>query len=153
VDIAELLKPECIASGVRVSSKRRVLEQLAELLVRGDPGLTTAHIFEGLLARERLGGTGLGKGIALPHGRMKGSQRAVGAFLQLVQAIPFDAIDNAPVDLFFALVVPEQATDEHLRILAYLARMFSDPALCQRLRAAQGASALHQVITTWRSTE
>ncbi|CAK0748753.1 phosphotransferase system enzyme IIA(Ntr) [Gammaproteobacteria bacterium] len=149
MDIAEFLKPECIATGVRASSKRRVLELLAELLAKGEQGLTTPQIFEGLLTRERLGGTGLGKGIALPHSRMKGSQRVVGAFLQLTNGISFDAIDNAKVDLFFALVVPDQATDEHLRILAHLAHLFSDPDLRQRLREAHGANAIHEIITTW----
>ncbi|CAK0775138.1 phosphotransferase system enzyme IIA(Ntr) [Gammaproteobacteria bacterium] len=153
MDIAEFLSPECIATGIRASSKRRVLELLAEALAKGDPGLNTQQVFDGLLARERLGGTGLGKGIALPHSRMKGGQRVIGAFLQLTKGIAFDAIDNATVDLFFALVVPDQATDEHLRILAHLARMFSDSELRQCLREAQGAVAIHKLITTWQPSE
>jgi len=90
--------------------------------------LVARPIFDSLIGRERLGSTGLGHGVALPHGRFNQSQRAVGAFVKLKKGVDFDAIDRQPVDLVFGLLVPDHYTDEHLKILAYLAEMFSDRA-------------------------
>lgn len=148
-----MLKPERIATGVRAYSRRRVLELLAELLAKGSHEgshvLSSSQIFEGLLAREQLGGTSLGKGIALPHSRVKDAQQIVGAFLQLTDGISFNAIDRVNVDLFFALVVPEQAVEEHLAIISHLARMFNDSELRQRLRKARDPETVHSIIIHW----
>ncbi len=149
VNVAELLTPEQVLAGARATSKRRVLEQLAELLLKGEAGLALSQIVEALTIRERLGATGLGKGIALPHGRLKQITRPTGAFLQLVQPIPFDAPDDQGVDLFFALLVPEQATDEHLRILAHLARLFSEVPLRQQLRETADPAVLYRILTEY----
>ncbi|MCW8908198.1 MAG: PTS sugar transporter subunit IIA, partial [Sedimenticola sp.] len=98
--------------------------------------------FDKLLERERLGSTGLGNGIALPHARMAGVGEARGAFVQLQSKADFDAIDRQPVDLVFGLLVPEQATEEHLQLLARLATLFSDDSFCERLRKAGNPQAL-----------
>jgi len=107
-------------------------------------------VFESLFARERLGSTGLGQGVAIPHGRIKGLKDALGAFVRLAQPVPFDAPDGKPVSLVFALLVPEQATEKHLEILSELAQMFSDRALREALAGAADAAALHQIITAWQ---
>jgi PTS system nitrogen regulatory IIA component len=157
MDIAEFLKLERIAVGVRASNKRRVFESLAELLAKDNHGLNATQIFESLLTREYLGSTALEKGIALPHGRMKGIQRVCGAFLQLKSGIPFDAHDNERVDLFFALLVPDQtdeSANEHLCIISRLARMFSEPELRRHLRKTKMPEASYDlIITNWRSLE
>ena len=134
MDITNLITPERIVCDSEVASKKRVIEVLSELLATGQPDLVARPIFDSLIGRERLGSTGLGHGVALPHGRFNQSQRAVGAFVKLKKGVDFDAIDRQPVDLVFGLLVPDHYTDEHLKILAYLAEMFSDRAFCQQLR-------------------
>ncbi|MFO7858101.1 MAG: PTS IIA-like nitrogen regulatory protein PtsN [Ectothiorhodospiraceae bacterium] len=149
INIADLLTTERVASDVNVTSKKRSLEELSELIAGADPALPAQTIFDKLISREKLGSTGLGHGVALPHARMDGNDSAVAAFLRTSEPIDFDAFDGEPVDLLFALVVPEHFTDEHLQILARLAELFSDPELCRRLRAAEDAEALHHLLTTW----
>ena len=124
------------------SSKKRILEELAGLLAQTTPELTPLAVFERLLERERLGSTGLGQGIALPHARMAGVTNASGSFIKLEDNADFDAIDQQPVDLIFGLLVPEEATQEHLQLLAQLATLFSDGDFCQTLRNAEDADAL-----------
>ena len=125
-----------IGCQVEAGSKKRVLELLGSLLADTAPGFTQDGIFDRLLERERLGSTGLGHGIALPHARMRDIDQAYGAFIQLSQGVDFDAVDGKPVDLLFALLVPEAATQEHLQLLATLAGMFSNPDFCASLRRA-----------------
>ncbi|MCB1925211.1 MAG: PTS IIA-like nitrogen regulatory protein PtsN [Gammaproteobacteria bacterium] len=132
------------------SSKKRILEQAARLLAGNGAELEAEPVFERLLERERLGSTGLAGGVALPHARMPGISETHGAFLRLDQPVEFDALDGKPVDLVFALLVPEEATDEHLQLLSTLARMFNDDELCQRLREADPEEAL--AILSGRST-
>ena len=117
-----------------MSSKKRLFEQ-AGLLFENQHGVARSLVFDSLFARERLGSTGLGQGVAIPHGRIKGLKEARGAFLRLAQPVPFDAPDGNPVSLVFVLLVPEKATEKHLQILSELAQMFSDKAL----READGA--------------
>ncbi len=138
-------------SQLDIGSKKRVLQQLGDLLASGAPGLDAEIVFEHLLERERLGSTGLGHGIALPHARADQVEHAVGAFLQLREGVDFDAMDDQPVDLAFGLLVPQNATEEHLQLLAGLAAMFSDPALCEQLRSSNGAEQLLQHIEAWQS--
>lgn len=130
------------------SSKKRVLEAIGALLASSTPGLTETKVFDKLLERERLGSTGLGQGIALPHARMEGVEQACGALIRLEEGIDFDALDNQPVDLVFGLMVPEEATDEHLQLLAQLARLFSDTEFCGKLRKAPDAQTLYKRMTT-----
>lgn len=150
---ADLLTPGRVVCATGVASKKRALEQLSALLASGEPSLTPTQIFDSLLARERLGSTGLGRGVAIPHGRMKQGEQAVGAFVKLHQGIDFDAADRQPVDMLFALLVPEQATDEHLQLLAQLARMFSDAALVAKLRETDDAAMLYETIRSWQPSD
>ncbi|MET0027780.1 MAG: PTS IIA-like nitrogen regulatory protein PtsN [Candidatus Thiodiazotropha sp.] len=140
------LVEERIGCGVEAASKKRVLEQLGQRLAESAPDLTQDEVFDALLERERLGSTGLGKGIALPHARMSKITQSVAAFVQLPEGIDFDAIDNKPVDLAFAMLVPEEATEEHLQLLAKLARMFDDAEFCTALREAESSEQLFDLI-------
>ncbi len=148
--IADLITPERIAHDVKAVSRKRVLELLSGLIASGQTQLTQKDVFESLLARERLGGTGLGRGLALPHGRLKNLDRALGAFVKLENGVDFDANDKQPVDLLFALVVPEKSTDEHLQILATLAQMFSDRHIREKLRMADSGNALYDLLLQWQ---
>jgi PTS system nitrogen regulatory IIA component len=134
MDISDILSPERTICDVSSSSKKAALEILASLIASADSALSQTDVFMGLMAREKLGSTGLGKGIALPHGRLSGVGSALGAFVKLQQPINYDAIDGAPVDVLFALVVPEEATDEHLKILSLLAQTFSNDEILQKIR-------------------
>lgn len=145
---ADLITPNTIACGVKASSKKRALEALSALLAANGSGLIDTEIFESLIMRERLGSTGIGHGVAIPHGRLKGVKSALGAFVQLEQGVDFDAIDNGPVDLMFALLVPVESTDEHLQLLAQLAEMFSDASLRERLREAESVKEIYELLRT-----
>ena len=147
--ITNLLTTERIACQQDLTSKKRVLEALSGLLSTSAPNLTEVDIFDSLLSRERLGSTGLGTGVAIPHGRMTGIDTPIGAVITLKNGVDYDAIDRQPVDLLFALVVPEASTDEHLQILATLARMFSDRKLCESMRESQDAGKLLRVLDGW----
>lgn len=140
------LLEERIGCNVQAASKKRVLEQLGQRLAESVPDLTQDLVFDALLERERLGSTGLGKGIALPHARMALVDRAIGAFVKLNDGVDFDAIDSEPVDLAFAMLVPEEATDEHLQLLSNLARIFSDSDFCTKLRQTESDHDLFQLI-------
>jgi len=151
MEIEEIFLPECVVAQKRISSKKRALEQLSELLVSATPSLTQTEVFEGLVARERLGSTGLGHGAAIPHGRLKAVTRPVCAFMQLQAGVDFDAVDNQPVDLICALLVPEESTSEHLELLAMLAEIFGDETFCKQLRAADSDAALYRLLVQWKS--
>lgn len=145
--IADILCPDAIVGNSACHSKKDALDTLARLLAATDPGLGQGEIFDCLIARERLGSTGLGQGIAIPHGRLKEQQRAIAAFLRLARGVDYAAPDGRPVDLLFALIVPEQSTEAHLQILARLAEMFSAEAMLRRLRRARSAEALYAILT------
>ncbi|MFN7550892.1 MAG: PTS sugar transporter subunit IIA [Pseudomonadota bacterium] len=145
--IADLLTPSRVVADVRVTSKKRLLEQLATLLDERQGETTERAIYDSLVKRERLGSTGLSHGVAIPHGRSPAIQRAAGAFVRLAEAVDFGAVDGQPVDLVFALVVPEHFTDQHLMFLAELAETFSDPATLSRLRAARDAAQLYELLS------
>jgi nitrogen PTS system EIIA component len=147
--IAKLLPPSNILVNLDVTSKKRMFEQ-AGLLFENNQGVARSLVFDSLFARERLGSTGLGQGVAIPHGRIKGLKEAIGAFVRLAQPVPFDAPDGKPVDLVFLLLVPEQATEQHLQILSELAQMLSDRELREHLSTETDASVLHRRITTWQ---
>ena len=129
-----LLALENIVLDLDASSKKRVFEQ-AGLLFENHQGIARSPVFDSLFAREKLGSTGLGRGIAIPHGRIKGLKEACGAFLRLTTPVAFDSPDGIPVNLLFVLLVPELATEQHLQILSELAERFSDSqcrdALCK----------------------
>jgi len=147
--VAQLLPPANVLPDLAASSKKRLFEQVG-LLFENQHGIARGAVFESLFARERLGSTGLGQGVAIPHGRIKGLKDALGAFVRLSQAVPFDAPDGKPVNLVFALLVPEHATEKHLEILSELAQMFSDRELREALVGAADPATLHEIITAWQ---
>lgn len=146
MEISEIITPDRVVSNTPVNSKKAALETLAGLISSADAGLTQAEAFESLIAREKLGSTGLGYGIALPHGRRKGGLKTIGAFMRTESAVQYDAIDQKPVDLFFALLVPEESTDEHLEILSKLAKIFSDSGLVAKIRQCDSADAIFRLL-------
>jgi PTS system nitrogen regulatory IIA component len=145
--ISDLLSPERIRFDVKSSSKKRLLELISEELARNSDEFTKREIFESICARERLGSTGLGKGVAIPHGRIKGSQHVEASFIRLKKPLPFDAVDGQPVDLLFCLAVPEDCGEDHLKLLAQGAELFSDSELLQKLRQAEDAGTLMQLLS------
>jgi len=147
--IAKLLPPSNVVADLQASSKKRLFEQ-AGLLFENQHGIARSVVFDSLFARERLGSTGLGQGVAIPHGRIKGLKDSLCAFFRLAQPVPFDAPDGNPVSLAFVLLVPEQATEKHLQMLSELAQMFSDKALREAMGQAADAAGLHALITAWR---
>src|SRR5947209_10772126 len=147
--ISKLLPPANVVVELQASSKKRLFEH-AGLIFENQHGLARSVVFDSLFAREKLGSTGLGQGVAIPHGRIKGLKDALCAFFRLAQPVPFDAPDGNPVTLVFVLLVPEQATEKHLQILSELAQMFSDKALREAMSGAPDAGALHQLITAWQ---
>ncbi|MGF1529703.1 MAG: PTS sugar transporter subunit IIA [Candidatus Competibacterales bacterium] len=149
MDITRLVTAERVLACSDIASKKRLLERLAELIVSDSVRLEQRAVFERLIWRERLGSTGLGRGVALPHGKLPGLHQALGALVKLDKGVDFDALDQKPVDLIFALIVPEHFTDEHLKILAHLAELFSDVQLCADLRAAPDSAALFQRLLAW----
>ena len=134
--LTDLLTPERTASRLPGLSKKRLFESLARIISDDLPGLSYDEVFGQLIAREKLGSTGLGHGIAIPHCRIPGCGAPVGALLTLADPIDFDAPDNEPVNLVFALLVPEGEEQQHLDTLAGIARLFSQADYCDRLRAA-----------------
>ena len=148
--IAPLLPVSNVMLDVDVSSKKRVFEQVG-LRFENNHHIARSQVFDSLFAREKLGSTGLGQHVAIPHGRIKGLKEALGALVRMKQPVPFDAPDGQAVRLIFVLLVPDRATDVHLQILSELAQMFSDKAFRERLLAAPSAPELHQLITQWQS--
>ena len=144
----DLLPAQRIRTGVVVADKADLLDLLAGLLA--DPDADRPRIHESLLAREQLGSTGLGRGVAIPHGRIATLEHARAAFVRLAEPLAFEAADGEPVDLVAALVVPLHYTDQHLHLLAELAGMFSDDALTRGLRAASGADALRSELAEFK---
>jgi len=147
--VSKLLPPANVVIELDASSKKRVFEQ-AGLLFENNQGIARSQVFDSLFAREKLGSTGLGQGIAIPHGRIKGLKEAVGAFVRLNTPVQFDAPDGKAVNLLFILLVPEQATEHHLQILSELAQMFSDKAFRENLTKAPDIAAIHTLFSDWQ---
>jgi len=145
--LSDLLSPDRVFSRVRASSKKRLLEQISDALVSNDPGLNSREVFESLCARERLGSTGLGHGVAIPHGRLGGSNNVQAVFVRLLKPVPFESADGKPVDLLFALVVPENCTGDHLKLLSQIAERFSDDELLDRIREANDNIEILELLT------
>ncbi|MAD00489.1 MULTISPECIES: PTS IIA-like nitrogen regulatory protein PtsN [Pseudomonas] len=145
MQIDHILTPERTFSGVQGGSKKRVLELIGKLVAQ-HTNLDPDAIYENLIAREKLGSTGFGNGIAIPHCRLEDCHQAIGALLQLDGKIDFDALDGQPVDLIFVLLVPQEATEQHLQILKMLAGKLDRADLRDALRAAPDADALYHVM-------
>ncbi|MBT8049261.1 MAG: PTS transporter subunit EIIA [Xanthomonadales bacterium] len=146
--ISDLLTLEKVHCDVHSSSKKRLLELISEELARNSEQFSQREVFESLCARERLGSTGLGKGVAIPHGRVKGTDSVEVSFFRLKKPLPFDATDGEPVDLLFALAVPESCGEDHLRLLAQVAELFSDPEILVELRTAEDAAGLLKLLSS-----
>lgn len=143
IELNSLLLADCVRSSVTTTSRKAVLESVADLLANAHPGISARRLFNALMERERLGSTGLGEGVAVPHCRMRCS-RLMGALLSLTRPVSFDAPDGEPVDLLFVLVAPEDEPSAHLEALALVARVFGDTAERAWLRSAGSAEALKQ---------
>ena len=143
----EILTPARTACQVPGGSKKRLFETIARIISDDQPSLDYEQVFTQLIARENLGSTGLGGGIAIPHCRVDECPQPLGTLITLEQGIDFDAPDDQPVDLLFALLVPGEANQQHLDILAGLARLFNQPDFCQQLRAARDATELFELAT------
>ena len=146
--VSDLLSPDRVLPFVRTSSKKKLLELVSEALVQNDETLNSREVYESLCARERLGSTGLGKGVAIPHGRVHGSSGVQAVFIRLSKPLAYDAIDGQPVDLLFALAVPENCTSDHLKLLSQIAERFSDTALLEKLRNAEDAGELIDLLSS-----
>jgi PTS system nitrogen regulatory IIA component len=149
--IAELLPAQNIVVDLDAPNKARLFEALGALFERNS-GIAQKLVTTSLAAREKLGSTGLGQGIAIPHGRIKGLANAQGAFVRVKTPIDFDAPDGRPVAQVFVLLVPEQATDQHLQLLSELAQMFSEREFRDRLAGARDAQSLRSLFTDWEPT-
>ncbi len=146
--LAAILPASGVLVGVEATSKKRVFEQ-AGLLFENHHQVARAIVTDNLFARERLGSTGLGHGVAIPHGRIKGLKHPLAAVLRVQQPIAFDAPDDEPVALLIFLLVPEAATQRHLEILSEIAEMLSDRELRERLKAENDAAEVHRIISAW----
>ncbi len=160
MNLDTLISSDAVIHNHNIKSKKRALEVLAEQLTAeaNKPGSDTEDeinpldVFQLLTEREKLGSTSLGHGVALPHTRTSLTDRAIGAFLKLDKGIDFDSPDQQPTDLIFALMVPEHYTDEHLKILAYLAALFNDEAFCRTLRQSNDNREIFNHLVNWQIT-
>jgi PTS system nitrogen regulatory IIA component len=146
MDISDLIVPESVIANLRVTSKKQALQELAKKAadLTGQP---ERALFEVLMERERLGTTGVGHGIGIPHGKLPELERLYGLFARLETPIDFDAIDDHPVDLIFVLLAPETAGADHLKALARVSRLFRDRAVCEKLRGTDSAEAIYALLT------
>ena len=146
MDISDLILPESVVANLRVTSKKQALQELAKKAaeITGQP---ERALFEVLMERERLGTTGVGHGIGIPHGKLPELDRLYGLFARLETPIDFDAIDDQPVDLIFVLLAPETAGADHLKALARVSRLFRDRAVCEKLRGTESAEAIYALLT------
>ncbi|NWH08115.1 MAG: PTS IIA-like nitrogen regulatory protein PtsN [Alphaproteobacteria bacterium] len=151
MDLSDLLSPQAVVAQLKVSTKKQLLQELA---TRASAlcGLPDRLIFETLLERERLGTTGVGKGIAIPHGKLAGLPKIHGLFVRLSEPIDFDSIDDQPVDLVFLLLAPEGAGADHLKALARVSRLLRNQTTCEKLRTAEDRAALYALLTEKNST-
>ena len=131
-----------------VTSKKRLFEQIG-LLFENENRVARANVFDALFAREKLGSTGLGLGVAIPHGRLKGLRETLVAFIRSKEGVPFESPDGAPVRLVFAMLVPEHATEQHLNMLSELAQLFSDADLRERLLVEGDLGEVHRLLSEW----
>jgi PTS system nitrogen regulatory IIA component len=148
--ISKILPEGNVVIDAESTSKKRVFER-AGILFENELEIARSQVFDSLFARERLGSTGLGQGVAIPHGRVKGLRDAVGAFFKTQNPIAFDAPDGLPVTMIFVLLVPERATDLHLQLLGELAQMFSDKNFREQLQSMDDPVAIHKLFAEWKA--
>ncbi len=146
MEINDLLPPDGVTADLKVTSKKQALQDLAKRIAEV-AGLQERTVFDVLMERERLGTTGVGNGIAIPHGKLPNLDRLYGFFARLAQPIDFQAIDERPVDLIFVLLAPESAGADHLKALARISRLLRDQSVCDKLRGTDNAEALFAILT------
>ena len=146
MDISQFLAPTSVVKGLVVPNKKKLVQELAALVHR-QFGIDEGRAFETLWEREKLGTTGVGHGVAIPHGRMTKLDKIVGAFVLMGKPVDFESIDDTPVDLVFLLLTPLDAGADHLKALAKVSRLLRNPAVCEKLRAAEDVSAIYAVLT------
>ena len=146
MDLSSILSPDCTRCAFAGSSKKKVLELIGQLAAPRLSGTTSYDVFESLLNRERLGSTGIGLGVAIPHGRLSSANKPVAVLLTLDEAVDFDAIDNQPVDIIFALIVPEEEHEQHLQTLAAVAQRLNEKTCTRALREAKSDQALFDLF-------
>ncbi len=146
MNISDLLAPDAVMAGLKVQGKKQLLQEVSARAAQ-ITHIPERKIFETLNERERLGSTGVGQGIAIPHGRLADIKTIVGVFARLESAIDYDAVDKQPVDLVFMLLAPEGAGADHLKALARVSRLLRNQAACEKLRAATKAEALYAILT------
>ena len=153
MSIAEIITADRAQLVDDVSSKKRALQRLSEILGEATPYASDSEIFTALVGREKLGSTGIGDGVGIPHGRLKGVDECVGAMLALNQGVDFEANDEAPVDILFGLLVPQESTEAHLQILRKLAEIFSSSSCLQKLRGATDGKQLVEILLDYDTTD
>jgi nitrogen PTS system EIIA component len=146
VDLTHILERRCTLAKAKAQSRKRALEIASDLIAAGEDSVSARTLFDSLMSRERLGSTGLGEGVAIPHCRLP-CERMLAAFLSLERPVDFEAADAEPVDLLFVLVVPPEETSAHLEALAVLARLFQEPEHRRRLRRQETSDALYEELT------
>lgn len=146
MQIADLITPESVVPKLKATSKKQALQELAKRVAETYP-LDERAVFEVLLERERLGTTGVGNGIAIPHGKLPGLDRLYGLFARLETPVDFDAVDDQPVDLMFLLLAPEDAGADHLKALARVSRLLREQSICEKLRGSDSAEAIYALLT------
>ncbi|MCO6406053.1 MAG: PTS IIA-like nitrogen regulatory protein PtsN [Aurantimonas endophytica] len=147
MDFEMLIEPAAILPGLRANSKKQVLQELAEKAAELT-GRPEREIFETILQREKLGSTGVGNGIAIPHGKLEGLDHIVGVFARLSRPVEFDALDDQPVDLVFLLLAPEGSGADHLKALSKVARLLRNPETVGQIRASRDAGAIYALMTS-----
>jgi PTS system nitrogen regulatory IIA component len=152
MEIADLITPKSVIAQLRVTNKKQALQELAKRAATMT-GADERAIYDVLVERERLGTTGIGNGIAIPHGKLRGLSRLYGIFARLERPIPFEAIDEQPVDLMFVLLAPEDAGADHLKALARISRLLRDRAMCEKLRGTDNADALYALLTDYAASD
>ena len=146
MDLADLIAPEAVYPSLKAKTKKQALQDVAQKAA-ALTGIDARDILDTLLQRERLGSTGVGRGIAIPHGRLPALKSIVSVFARLDEPIDFEALDNEPVDLIFLLLAPEHAGADHLKALARISRLLREPSTIERLRASRDRAALYSVLT------
>lgn len=146
MQLSDILSLESIVPALKASSKKQILQELSHVAA-AQSGLSSREVFEVLLQRERLGSTGLGQGIAIPHGKFSTLDAVQGVFARLAQPVGFDAVDGNPVDLVFLLLAPESAGADHLKALARVSRLLREPEVVKKLRGSGSAAALYSILT------
>ncbi len=149
MNIADLITAERVELRQDIRSKKRALEDLSKLLAKASGQLVENDIFTSLINREKLGSTGLGEGVAIPHGRIRGIDSTVGAFIRLGQGVDYEANDGLPADLIFGLLVPVDCTEEHLEILRMLAELFTNDEFVKQLRTAESSQELYTLLSEY----